>query len=336
MRTFTAIHLATCIAAVATLNVPQADNFVAKLNITEKTGMVTGILGETSGGCVGNISPIERLNFFGFCLQDGPQAMNRADLVSIFPSGLTMAASWDRQALLDRGKALGAEFQGKGSHVFLGPVAGGLGRHPLGGRNWERFSPDPFLTGIAMDATIRGVQSQGVQTCSKHFIEAISSNIDDRALHELYVWPFADAVKAGTTGIMCSCNRVNQTYACENERLLDGILKTELGFKGYIMSDWFATHSGPEAINAGLDMNMPGAFDQASILSPVPSSYFGGNITKYLDESAITEQRLDDMIRRIMAPYYQLGQDKPDFPSKDPTLILSLATSTALPCLPPY
>ncbi|KAM0189070.1 hypothetical protein ACHAPI_010215 [Fusarium lateritium] len=279
--------------------------------------MVTGTLGELSGGCVGNISPTERLNFSGLCLQDGPQAINRADLVSIFPSGLTMAAFWDRRAIYTRGKALGAEFRGKGAHVFLGPVAGPLGRHPLGGRNWESFSPDPYLTGIAMDATICGVQSEGVQTCSKHFvgnereaqrsntflpngteIEAISSNIDDRTLHELYVWPFADAVKAGTTSIMCSYNQVNQTYACENERLLNGILKIKLGFQGYVI--------------------------------PVPSSYLGGNITKYLDQGAITVNRLDDMIRRIMASYYHLGQDKSDFPSKDPTLVLSLAASSGV------
>ncbi|KAH7248226.1 glycosyl hydrolase family 3 N terminal domain-containing protein [Fusarium solani] len=327
----------------------KADKFVAELNITEKIRLATGALGDLSGGCVGNISPIERLNFSALCLQDDPQAMNRADLVSIFPSGLTMAASWDRQAIFQRRKALGAEFRGKGAHVFLGPVAGALGRHPLAGRNWESFSPDPYLTGIAMDATIRGVQSEGVQTCSKHYvgndqetqrtntflpdgteIEATSSNIDDRTLHELYVWPFADAVKAGTTSVMCSYNRVNQTYACENERLLNGILKTELGFQGYIMSDWFATHSGPESMNAGLDMNMPGAFDQAAIFNSVPSSYWGSNITKYLDEGAIKEHRLDDMIRRIMAPYYHLGQDKPDFPSKDPTLVLSLAASSGV------
>ncbi|KAM0243972.1 hypothetical protein ACHAP5_006735 [Fusarium lateritium] len=327
----------------------KADKFVAELNITEKISMVTGTLGELSGGCVGNISPIERLNFSGICLQDGPQAMNRADLVSTFPSGLTMAASWDRQAIYARGKALGAEFRVKGAHVFLGPVAGALGRHPLGGRNWESFSPDPYLTGIAMDATIRGVQSEGVQTCSKHFIgneqetqrtntflpngteiDAISSNIDDRTLHELYVWPFTDAVKAGTTSIMCSYNRVNQTYACENERLLNGILKTEVGFQGYIMSDWFATHSGPKSMKAGLDMNMPGSFDQTAIFGPVPSSYWGGNITKYLNEGAITEHRLNDMIRRIMASYYHLGQDQSDFPSKDPTLVLSLAASSGV------
>ena len=85
-------------------------------------------------------------------------------------------------------------------------------------------------------------------------VEGISSNIDDRTLHELYLWPFADAVKAGTTSIMCSYNRLNMTYTCEHPHLLNGILREELGFRGFVISDWFATHSTAEAANAGLDM----------------------------------------------------------------------------------
>ena len=114
------------------------------------------------------------------------------------------------------------------------------------------------------------MQSVGAQSCAKHFIgneqetqrnpsmtpngttiEAISSNIDDRTMHELYLWPFADAVRAGVSSIMCSYNRVNQTYACENSKLLNGILKEELGFQGYVMSDWGGTHSGLPSILAG-------------------------------------------------------------------------------------
>jgi beta-glucosidase len=114
------------------------------------------------------------------------------------------------------------------------------------------------------------MQNAGAQACAKHFIgneqetqrnpsttqsgktiEAISSNIDDRTMHELYLWPFADAVKAGVSAIMCSYNRVNQTYSCQNSKLLNGLLKEELGFQGYVMSDWKATHSGLSSIHAG-------------------------------------------------------------------------------------
>src|SRR5450755_3919358 len=156
------------------------------------------------------------------------------------------------------------------------PVCGPLGRHALGGRNWEGFSPDPYLTGIAMGLTITAMQMSGVQACGKHYIgneqetqrnpstpmggnatiQAVSSNIDDRTLHELYLWPFSIAVKAGVSSIMCSYNRMNETYACENSKILNGVLKGELGFQGYVMSDWGATHSGVPAVLAGLDMDM--------------------------------------------------------------------------------
>ena len=96
---------------------------------------------------MGNIAPIHRLGFDGICLMDGPLAIRQADYASVFPAGLTVAASWDRKLANQRGQDMGVEFKGKGSFVQLGPVAGPLGRSGVGGRNWEGFSPDPFLTG---------------------------------------------------------------------------------------------------------------------------------------------------------------------------------------------
>jgi beta-glucosidase len=222
------------------------------------------------------------------------------------------------------------------------PVAGPLGRHPLGGRNWEGFSPDPYLTGVAMKLTVGGMQDTGVQAVSKHFIGneqetqrtaaidangttilAISANVDDRTLHELYLWPFADAVKAGSASVMCSYNRVNETYACENSPLLNGILKSELGFRGYVMSDFFATHSGVTAIEGGLDMDMPGATDQASIVTG--ETYFGINIVQAVGNGSLSISRVDDMVRRIMTPYFLLGQDQ-EYPTVDPSSLIVLAT----------
>jgi beta-glucosidase len=106
---------------------------------------------------------------------------------------------------------MGAESKTLGVHVLLGPVAGPLGKIPTGGRNWEGFSPDPYLTGIAMAQTIEGMQEAGVQACAKHFIgneqergrEQMSSAMPDRVMHELYLWPFADAVKANVASFMC-------------------------------------------------------------------------------------------------------------------------------------
>jgi beta-glucosidase len=190
-----------------------------------------------------------------------------------------------------------------------------------------------------MEETIRGIQENGVQACAKHWVayeqetqrnpttfngsitgailqESVSSNLDDRTMHELYMWPFANAVRAGVASIMCSYNRINGSYACENSKALNGLLKEELGFQGYVMSDWGGTHSGLSSIEGGLDMDMPGGLGLYG-LAGGPDSYFGGNVTTAVNNGTLETSRLDDMIIRIMTPYYLLGQDK-DFPLIDP------------------
>lgn len=196
-----------------------------------------------------------------------------------------------------------------------------------------------------MEQTIIGVQETGVQACAKHFVayeqetqrnptfyyaeeddpsipvtlvkqEAVSSNLDDRTLHELYVWPFANAVKAGAASLMCSYNRINGSYACQNSRTLNGILKEELGFQGYVMSDWGGTHSGVASIEAGLDMDMPGNIGQYGMEWDA-GSFFGSNITNGVNNGTLDVARLDDMVLRVMTPYYLHGQDS-GFPGVDP------------------
>ncbi|KAK7229299.1 hypothetical protein V2G26_001469 [Clonostachys chloroleuca] len=314
----------------------KARAFVAELTPAEKADMVTG----QPGPCVGNIVAIPRLGFKGLCLQDGPLSLRNADYASVFAAGISIASTWDKEAMYQRGLAMGKEFKAKGAHVLLGPVAGPLGRSAYAGRNWEGFSPDPYLTGHAMELTIRGHQDAGVQATPKHFIAneqeimrnpafnpngtltdhlqaAISSNLDDRTMHELYLWPFANAIHAKAASIMCSYQRINGSYGCQNSKTLNGILKEELGFQGYVMSDWGATHSGVSAIEAGLDMDMPGGLGAAGMTWT--ASYFGENVTTALTNGTLAESRLDDMILRVMAPYYWLGQDGEDFPSIDPS-----------------
>ncbi|KAL2075129.1 hypothetical protein VTL71DRAFT_71 [Oculimacula yallundae] len=311
----------------------KARAWTAQLTLEEKADMVTG----RPGPCVGNIAAIPRLGFSGLCLQDGPLAIRTVDYASVFPAGVTTAASFDRELMYDRGKAMGEEFRAKGAQVALSPVAGPLGRSAYAGRNWEGFSPDPYLTGVAMEETILGLQSNGLQACAKHWIgneqetqrnptfkngtlitESLSSNMDDRTMHELYMWPFANAVRAGVASIMCSYQRLNGSYACENSKALNGLLKEELGFQGYVMSDWGATHSGVPSIEAGLDMDMPGGLGLYGLTLYGNASDFGGNVTIAVNNGTLESSRVDDMIIRIMTPYFWLGQDK-DYPSTDPS-----------------
>jgi len=296
--------------------------------------MVTG----QAGPCVGNIVAIPRLNFTGLCLHDGPLAIRVADYASVFSAGVSAGATWDREIMYERAYAMGEEFKGKGAHVALGPVAGPLGRSGYAGRNWEGFSSDPYLSGVGMEETIKGHQDAGVQACAKHWIaneqeiqrnpvygdktdttkiteNAVSSNLDDRTMHELYMWPFANAVKAKAASFMCSYQRINGSYGCQNSATQNGLLKTELGFQGYVMSDWGATHSGVASIEAGLDMNMPGGMGAYGLNFGEPSD-FGGHITIGVNNGSLAISRVDDMVIRIMTPYFWLGQDK-NFPSID-------------------
>ncbi|WYZ39661.1 hypothetical protein EsH8_IV_000002 [Colletotrichum jinshuiense] len=340
-------------AAKWNASIKRADELIAQLNLTEKATFVTGKLAIGTAPCIGNILPIEHAGFKGICMQDGPNGINIADLVSVFPAGITTASSWDKKLMLERAEALGQEFRDKGINLALGPSAGPLGRHPLGGRGWEGFSIDPFLSGVAMEQTVTGIQSKGVQTCSKHFlaneqevqrtysivngqrIEAISSNVDERTVREVYAWPFYNAVRAGATSVMCSYNRFNGTYACENDYLMRDLLQDEMGFDGYVISDWFATHSGAKSINAGLDLNMPGGLDPELLASGL--SYWGvTNITKMVDSGDVKVERIDEMIRKILTPYYYFDQDTSDYPEVDWSLMYSFAAwSNVLNLFPP-
>jgi beta-glucosidase len=257
-------------------------------------------------------------------MQDSPLGIRFADYVSAFPAGGTVAASWDRGVFYERGYQMGMEHRGKGVDVQLGPVVGPLGRNPKGGRNWEGFSPDPVLSGIAVAETVKGIQDAGVIACTKHYIlneqehfrqpgafedfgnvDAISSNVDDKTLHELYLWPFADAVRAGTGSIMCSYNKINNSQACQNSYVQNYLLKGELGFQGFIMSDWDAQHSGVASTLAGLDMTQPGDTDFDS-----GYSFWGTNLTISILNGTVPEWRLDDAATRIMAAFYYVGRDE--------------------------
>ncbi|CEL60157.1 hypothetical protein RSOLAG1IB_09406 [Rhizoctonia solani AG-1 IB] len=289
-----------------------AAKFVAPMSIEEKTALTTGV-GFGSSRCVGNIIDQPKYKFPGLCLQDSPLGVRLTDRVSAFTAGINAAATWDRDLIRARGVSLGEEFRGKGVNVALGPAMN-LARVAAGGRNWEGFGADPYLSGEAAYETILGMQSTGVQACAKHYInneqeikrDASSSDVDDRAQHELYAHPFLRSVAAGVASFMCSYNQVNGTYACENDKVLNDILKTEYGFPGYVMSDWWATHS-TESANRGLDMEMPGGLGWGI---PASSAWLGGNLTQWVKDGRVPSARLTDMATRIIAGWYLTGQEK--------------------------
>ena len=175
------------------------------------------------------------------------------------------------------------------------------------------FTNDPYLAGQLVDPAVRGLQ-QSVVACVKHFIgneqetnrnpflqgflaplgislnNSVSSNIDDKTIHELYLFPFYDAVFAGVGSVMGSYQRVNNSYACQNSKILNGLLKMELGFQGFTLSDWYGQHTGIASADAGLDMVMP-------------SDLYWGNdqLATAVKNGSMNGNRLDDMATRILA-----------------------------------
>lgn len=305
----------------------QAQAIVAQLSLEEKVNLTGGITADSS--CSGIIPPISRVNFPGLCLSDAGNGVRTTNLVTSWTSGISVGASWNRELARRRAVGMGNEFRAKGVNIALGPVVGPLGRIASGGRNWEGFSNDPYLCGALAYNTVEGIQSTGVITSTKHFIAneqernrnpesevtAVSSNIDDKTMHELYLWPFQDAVKAGTGNIMCSYNRVNNSYGCANSKTQNGLLKTELGFQGFVVTDWGAQHSGVATALAGLDMVMPSG-----------TGFWAGNLATAVNNGSVPESRLDDMATRILATWYKMKQEN-GYPSPGVGMPADLAKS---------
>ncbi|KXJ96246.1 glucosidase [Microdochium bolleyi] len=295
----------------------KAEAALAKLSLADKIGIVTGV-GWNKGPCVGNVHAASAIGFPSLCLQDGPLGVRYAKSVTAFTPGVQAASTWDVDLMRQRGQFMGEETKNLGIHVLLGPSAGPLGKFAEGGRNWEGFSPDPYLSGVGMHQTVEGLQSAGVQACAKHWIlneqerdrTTLTSNADDRTVHELYVWPFMDAVKANVASVMCSYNKINGTWACENDYVMKELLKDQLGFKNLVMTDWGAQHSTVQAANTGLDMSMPGSnFNGGEV-------YWGPQLTAAINRGEVPQARLNDMVKRILAPWYALGQDQ-GYPALD-------------------
>eukprot|EP01113_Clastostelium_recurvatum_P036459 TRINITY_DN51_c0_g1_i3.p1 TRINITY_DN51_c0_g1~~TRINITY_DN51_c0_g1_i3.p1 ORF type:complete len:594 (-),score=131.29 TRINITY_DN51_c0_g1_i3:146-1858(-) len=196
---------------------------------------------------------------------------------------------------------MAVEQRGKGTNVMLGPMMN-IARVPQGGRNFESFGEDPYLAAQMAEASVRGIQGEKMIACAKHFVNnnqeyhrtTVSANVDERTQWEIYYPAFQAAVDADVGSIMCSYNKINNTWACENPQTL-GDLKERMGFKGWVMSDWGATHTTVQAANAGLDQQMPDA------------SYFGQKLVDAVNASQVKMDRIDDMAVRMLTAMYAAG-----------------------------
>jgi beta-glucosidase len=285
----------------------RAAQLVAQLTLDEKIQLVHGwgvcgipIGGPTQGNRgAGFIPGIPRLGIPDFNSNDGPAGTGNcagrpAGAGTVLPASIALAASWDPDLAFDYGKLIGTEERDQGFNVWYG-AAVGLAREPRNGRTFEYHGEDPVLSGKLVVPKLRGAQSRGLIATLKHYAgnqqetnrQTSSSNIDERTLRELYLLHFEIAVKEGDVGsVMCSYNKLDDVYACENQTLLNDILKNEWRFAGFVISDFGATHSTVLAANSGLDEEQ------------FRGQFFGDALKAAVQDGSVPLARLDDMVRR--------------------------------------
>ena len=296
----------------------KAKEKIKDFTVDEKLSLLYGIQNmqkTRENGCVGSIEPIQD-KFGGICLQDGPAGVRFSLSTQSWQAGINTASTFNKTLMYEVGKAQGKEFREKGINIALGPAMNFL-RSPQGGRIWESYGDDPFLAGVAATQVIKGIQSNGVIACAKHYVgndqetnrKNSTSNIQDQALWEIYIEPFYRSVVDAQVGsIMAAYNAVNDIYCVKNEILVKKYLKEMMGFQGFVMTDWWEVMSNSsDNFNSGVDMNMPGGKDEGPEYVGRDKSYWS-NFKTYINDGEITTERLDDAVERILAPMYKLDQ----------------------------
>lgn len=266
-----------------------------KMTLEEKIDLIAGDDFRTK--------PNPRLGIPAFTMTDGPLGPRGKGPNTVYSAPINFAATWDVDLIYRIGQAMGEETRILGFNLLLGPCIN-IARVPYGGRNFESFGEDPYLTSKMAVAEIKGIQSKNVATCTKHFVANnqewnrfdVSAEIDERTLREIYFPAFKAAVQeAGTYSIMGGYNRVNGTYANENKYLLTDVLKKDWGFDGMVISDWGAVRSTIKTAKAGLDLEMPNG------------KYLGKNLLKKIKDGEIDASILDDKIDRILRIMFRMN-----------------------------
>ncbi len=283
-------------------------SIIEQMTLEEKAALCTG-------ASAWSTTPVERLGVPEMIVSDGPHGVRRVPNLhemslesfpaTCFPTASCLAATWDVDLISKLGEALAEECIALNVDVLLGPGVN-MKRSPLGGRNFEYFSEDPYLAGEMAVNHINGIQSKGVGTSLKHYAAnnqefqrfSISAEVDERTLREIYLPAFEKAVKrAQPWTVMCSYNKVNGTFASEHYQLLTEILKDEWGFEGLVVSDWGAVRDRVAALQGGLDWEMPGP--QERHVKEVVAAVCAGE----LDEAV-----LDESVRRILRIVYKAAE----------------------------
>ena len=252
---------------------PRVEKLISEMTLDEKLTLLEGAqeAASTNQFTAGYLPGIPRLGIPSLRLADGPPGVATRHPLTGMTGTMGVAATFSQRDAYENGVVIGRDARALGVDVVLEPFVN-IDRDPTWSRAFNTFGEDPLLTGQTGAGEIAGIQSQGTMAMVKHFIAYDGGNnvvLDEQTLHEIYLEPFADAIDAGVASIMCSYNTVSVVsatpatggtpgpYSCGNSQTLTGILRGELGFKGFVTSDWGANHA-TSFINDGLDMEMPG------------------------------------------------------------------------------
>lgn len=273
----------------------RVEDLLKRMTLQEKIDML--------GGTGFATKAIPRLGIPPLKMDDGPLGV-RWGRSTAFPAATCMAASFDTAMIYQVGRAIAQEVKGKGRDEILGPCVN-IARLPLGGRTFEAYGEDPYLTSRMAVSYIEGVQSEGVAATVKHFDANnqeyergfVDAEVSQRALHEIYFPAFKAAVQdAHVLAVMAAYNKVNGYYCTASRYLLTKVLKDDWGFKGLVMSDWGAVHSTVPVANAGMDLEMPtGRYLNDSTLMPAVKS------------GKVKVSTINDKVRRILRVMFKLG-----------------------------
>lgn len=277
-------------------------NAIERMTPEEKVRLCFG--GDRFGEVV--LPGVPRLDILPMYAADGPRGI-RAGAVTVFPSGLGLAATWNPALVEATGRVIGSESRANGISMVFGP-AFNINRDPLGGRFFEYLSEDPLLSGKLAAAQVRGIQSEGVSACIKHFAANgrdlnrnwYMSNADERTLREIYLRGFEIAVKEGDPwGCMTAANGLNGDLCSDSKWLLNEVLKGEWGFEGLVLTDFCHSRSTEKAALAGLDIDMPwGDFETIKFGKPLMDAVARGDVPQSV---------LDEMVRRILWVKWKTG-----------------------------
>ncbi|MEG3150629.1 glycoside hydrolase family 3 C-terminal domain-containing protein [Sphingomonas sp. ZT3P38] len=267
-------------------------DLMGRLTLDEKILLLAGESSMT-------LNAIPRLGIPSIRMTDGPTGVRSPEgkPATVFPVGVALAATWNPDLVREVGAAIGLETRAHGADVLLAPTVN-IVRTPRWGRNFETYSEDPWLTGQIALGYVRGAQGTGIGVSIKHFAAnnqesnrfVVDSVVDERTLREIYLPAFEIVVKqAEPWSVMASYNRLNGVYATDNRWLLTDLLKKEWGYKGFVVSDWGATHSTAPAANAGMDLEMPG-----------PPANFGAKLKAAVDAGKVSLAQIDDNAGRIV------------------------------------